>query len=504
MKLFGNRKGKSKKISNHKTPPSGNKKRLTGLQRGLIILAAFVVGLVVFCVVLWNTFAQPPDVVAGPVTSQISGSGVLEYSPKVTTTTTTTIDPLTSEEIEVEIEIDMEVGQGRKSDFYTVLLIGVDNDGMLTDTIMVAAFDVGQGKLNIVSVPRDTLINVSWYPYKVNSAYGVGGTGEKGMEYLKNEISKLIGFQIDCYALIELKAFVQIVDLIGGVTFDVPQAMHYSDPTQNLYINLSAGEQLLDGQKAMQLVRFRSYPTGDLQRVQVQQDFMIALAKQCLKAKNLIKIGDFAKILSENLLTDLSIQNIAYFGQELLKLSADDISVYTLPGEARYWRELSYYMLNASEVVDLVNEVLNPYTTDIKLSDLNVVKVSGGAMVSQTGTSIVSRSAASSYSSSSVKTTAAPTVVGTTAPEETSTPVETGDIIVPTDEPLETAESPQVSPAGTTGTPASAVPTTTAPEATATPTEAAPSPSVQAEEPVSSAGSVGDENVVVPTDPPIS
>ena len=91
-----------------------------------------------------------------------------------------------------------------------------------------------------------------------------------------------------------------LVDAIGGVEFDVPMRMYYTDPTQDLYIDLQPGLQTLDGEHAMQLVRFRKgYATQDLQRTEVQRDFLQALAKQCLKVSNLSKIGSFAKIFKD-------------------------------------------------------------------------------------------------------------------------------------------------------------------------------------------------------------
>lgn len=106
------------------------------------------------------------------------------------------------------------------------------------------------------------------------------------METLKKYVSGVLGFEVDGYVLVDLDAFIQIVDLVGGVYFDVPQSMYYNDPTQNLYINLAPGYQLLDGKQAMGLVRYRSYAQADIQRISVQQEFLQALAKQCLQIGN--------------------------------------------------------------------------------------------------------------------------------------------------------------------------------------------------------------------------
>jgi anionic cell wall polymer biosynthesis LytR-Cps2A-Psr (LCP) family protein len=171
---------------------------------------------------------------------------------------------------------------------------------------------------------------------------------------------------VDGYALVDLDAFIELVDLVGGVEFDVPMDMQYADPAQDLYIDLKAGMQTLDGEHAMQLVRYRKgYATQDLERTRVQQQFLKALAKKCLKVVNLAKIGEIAEIFTENVTTDLTVGNIAYFGQELLKCDFDQMYTYTLEGEGVYMDGLSYYAVYLENTLRAVNEYFNPYETEI-------------------------------------------------------------------------------------------------------------------------------------------
>ena len=160
----------------------------------------------------------------------------------------------------------------RKPGTSTILVAGTDEGGYRTDSMMLANVDRTEKTISLVSIPRDTLIYCEYSVPKINSAYGWAGGGEQGMQELLLRVSEIIGFTPDGYIVVDLSIFRQLVDLMGGVTFDVPVDMHYSDPTQDLHIDLQAGKQHLNGQQAMQVARFRSgYATADLGRIEVQR-----------------------------------------------------------------------------------------------------------------------------------------------------------------------------------------------------------------------------------------
>lgn len=279
--------------------------------------------------------------------------------------TTTQIQIQVNEETGEEVEVEVVVPASHKEGFYNILIVGTDDDGTRTDTIIIARLDTNDHTVALLSVPRDTLVGTAGVT-KVNSVYGNNGKNEKGMEALKKSLARLLGFEVDGYALVDLDAFVELVDLVGGVEFDVPQNMYYNDPSQDLYINLQAGKQMLDGEKAMQLVRFRGYAMADIQRTHVQQEFLTALAKKCLNIGNLKKVGSMATIFSENVLTDLSVGNIAYFGQELLKCDFDQMYTYTLEGESfRMENGMDVWSLYLYKTLEVVNEYFNPYDAEI-------------------------------------------------------------------------------------------------------------------------------------------
>ncbi len=261
----------------------------------------------------------------------------------------------------------------RQEGMYTFLVVGNDKGYGNTDTLIVGRLDTVNHKLNLVSIPRDTMVNVDWPVKKVNT---IQAFSDDGIDGLMAGISDIVGFDIDSYISVNLAGFKALVQAIGGVYFDVPQDMKYGDPTQNLVIDIKEGYQLLTPEQAEGVVRFRSgYVAGDIKRIQVQQDFLMALAKQCLSMNNLAtNIDDYAEIFKTYVTTDLSLGNIVWYGQEMLKLSPSDISFATMP--ANYndsVRGLSYCTIYLDRWVAMINSTLNPYVAPVKAENLNVL-----------------------------------------------------------------------------------------------------------------------------------
>ena len=119
-------------------------------------------------------------------------------------------------------------GERKSQDYYTVLILGRDTGGGgNTDTMLLASYDVTNQKATVMSIPRDTMVNVSWDIKKINSVYNWYGGGDRGIQYLYKEIAQLVGFEPDYQVIVEWEAVGQIVDAMGGVWFDVPRDMYY-------------------------------------------------------------------------------------------------------------------------------------------------------------------------------------------------------------------------------------------------------------------------------------
>lgn len=228
----------------------------------------------------------------------------------------------------------------------TILLCGTDEDGTRTDTILLLTLDRSEGGIRLLSIPRDTYAPAYYVP-KINSAYGAVGGGEKGMEQLMEQVKNVVGFMPDAYALVDLTAFVEAVDLLGGLDFDVPMDMDYDDPTQDLYIHLQAGEQHLTGEQLMWVVRFRSgYANADIGRTEVQRAVVKAAMKQWMRPQTLAALPGLWKIYQENLTTDLSARNLVWMARVLLKGVGGDIEANVLPGYATMVGDASVYMID--------------------------------------------------------------------------------------------------------------------------------------------------------------
>ena len=298
------------------------------------------------------------------------------------------------------------VGGARKSeDYYTVLVLGRDTGGGgNTDTMLLASYDVTNQKATVMSIPRDTMVNVNWDVKKINSVYNMYGQGEKGIAALYKEVSQLVGFEPDYQVIVEWEAVGKLVDAIGGVNFDVPYEMSYHDPYQDLVIEQSKGYRLLNGDDAMQVIRWRKNDggngIGDSGRMEIQQNFLKAVIQQMMQPKNVMNIGKISKVFQENVETDLSFQNILWFGQQAFSggLSVEDVTFLTMPWDnaaaysRTYSKELGYdfyldYVVPIpGKLLDIVNNQLSPFQKTFTLRDLDIMSVnSDGSVSSSTG-----------------------------------------------------------------------------------------------------------------------
>ena len=363
-------------------------KRRSGLTRGQkgLIAAAAVLAVALAGVLAWQSLFVRPDLNTG------------KTEPQETEEPT---DPV--EEIDWgEGTRPRSDGERKSQDYYTVLILGRDTGGGgNTDTMLLASYDVTNQKATVMSIPRDTMVNVSWDIKRINSVYNYYGGGDRGIQYLYKEIAQLVGFEPDYQVIVEWEAVGQIVDAMGGVWFDVPRNMNYDDPYQDLHIHQEKGYRLLTGDDAMQVLRYRhdndmryGYPDGDLGRIKTQQAFLTAMVDQLLQIKNVTKINQFIQVFQNNVETDLSFQNILWFAQQAILggLSMENVEFVTMPNRTAscwsrtYHNYQSYVVPSANELLELVNTKLSPYAEVFTRSDLDMMTVnSDGSVSSSTG-----------------------------------------------------------------------------------------------------------------------
>jgi len=266
-------------------------------------------------------------------------------------------------------------------DIFTVLIAGQDNVGThgLTDTLMLASIDSANGTMDVVSIPRDTRADVSWQGPKINTVFAMTG----GSIYrLMEEVEKLVGFMPDFYVVLNLQAFMELVDVLGGVELNVPFPMQYSDPYDSppLHINLEPGHQTLTGEQAMHFVRYRT-SDGDLGRVQRQQCFLRAVASESLRIRNVPRIPALAGIFAEQVDTNLPLSGMIYLAQQMM--GGENLNFHTMPTE-----EFGFDLAPVLDPwLEIINRHLNPYPVPVTLENLRLytringtIQLTGGGL----------------------------------------------------------------------------------------------------------------------------
>ena len=419
------------------TPEQTRKKREKRIMIAMIALAVVMVLAASVALLIRRWFIKP---VLPPGPSQTGG---------VTESGAPSADSSAEPTLDIDAVQPLAGGERKSEDFYTILIFGTDVASGLTDTIMVASYDVTNQKATVMSIPRDTLINNYYLDQanmSINATYKQNGNGEKGTEALKTEVSRLIGFEPDYYVKIEWELVGKMVDAIGGVWFDNPYHMEYEDYVQDLYIYQEKGYRKLTGEDAMQVVRWRhnspGIPSGgdgsDLSRLNVQHAFLKAALKQALKPQNIIHIPELVKLFNENVVSDLAIENMLWFGQQAVLggLGVDDVEFLTMPvygatvSGGRYYGKVCPI---PNQLLTIINESLNPYVQEVTLRQLDLIQMSADGNTLSSTTGILRNPAAGVY---------IPPVTVTPEPTESDDPTESGD-------PMESGEPQESDPAVT-------------------------------------------------------
>lgn len=361
--------------------PDAARKKREKLIMIVMILLAVVMSLTAAVYLLYRRWVQkpalPPTIsVPDPVASLAPGE---------------TPEPVGEDDSPLQPKV---TGDRRSEDIYTILVVGVDEVSASTDTMMLVTYDVTNQRATVMSLPRDTLVNVrsgSVYT-RLNSIYALYGRGEDGTKALMREVSELVGFTPDFHVFIDWELVGEMVDAIGGVWYDVPYRMYYKDPYQDLSIDVQRGYQLLDGDLAMQVVRWRKNNMGvasggtgsDLNRLQVQQGFLKAVLKQVLQIDNVTRIGELAELFESRVESELTLENMIWFATQAVfhGLDVDSVEFVTMP----LIGYTDYVYPNQRELLELINDKLNPYTDRVTLNELDLIRVNGdGSLSSSTG-----------------------------------------------------------------------------------------------------------------------
>ena len=266
----------------------------------------------------------------------------------------------------------------------------VDNQSIKrTDTIMVLNYNPDNKKMNVVSIPRDTLIDVNGRNSKINAAYAIGGYPK-----IKAEAEKLLGININYIVKIDYNAFREIIDAIGGIEMKIERNMIYDDEGQNLHINFKAGETVnLDGKKAEEFFRWRKnndgsgLANGDLDRIENQQKFISKVVEKCTSPLILFRMSKIMSALGDNIETNMSSSEIIGYGLKFMNVKKENMSMITAAGTPKTIHGESFLIFNKNENKDIIlslsssspskNLSVNVSKDDIRIKILNATKING-------------------------------------------------------------------------------------------------------------------------------
>lgn len=250
----------------------------------------------------------------------------------------------------------------------TLLLVGKDQgkdtDIPRTDTILLALLNLETERAALVSVPRDTRVDIPGYGIgKINSAYVHGG-----IELTRRTLQNFLGVPIDYAAQVSLEGFKSLVDAAGGVEINVDKRMKYTDTWGGLFIDLYPGKQTLDGEHAMQYVRFRHDAEGDIGRMRRQQEFMKALLLKLKAPSNAYRLPLVVRALYKMIETDLSMNQALALGRRVKGFASNGLLTDTLPGVPQTIGGVSYMILDGAtggqKIWELRNQLAGVATPD--------------------------------------------------------------------------------------------------------------------------------------------
>lgn len=266
-----------------------------------------------------------------------------------------------------------------------VLLVGQSQT--LTDTLLVCSYDPKTQEAALLSIPRDTFVGKN---KNYASAYDkINAVFQDDPEKLMEKVRNITELDIKYYIKVDTQGLRELVDSVGGIYFYVPIDMDYDDPSQDLYIHVKQGYQLLNGDKAEQVLRFRhnndgttypkEYGEQDLGRMKTQRAFLTEVLKQLVKPKNITEIDDYIRIANNNVETNFSIWTLKDYAPYLLDFKTENLKTATLPGTTEKLNNLWFYAYNKKETQKVIAELFKTKLTEEQEQNTKIsVKILNG------------------------------------------------------------------------------------------------------------------------------
>lgn len=245
------------------------------------------------------------------------------------------------------------VQHDEKTGKINICIVGKDNteDSHRADTILFTTLDLDNKTVQVLSIPRDTRVQISGRGWdKINHAYPYGG-----IELLNRTLINYLGMPIHYYIELDYSSFPKIVDLLGGVDIYVEKRLKYVDKAGGLYIDIPQGLQHMDGETALKFVRFRHDALGDIGRIKRQQQFMKALLQKIANQAVSTKMPTLLKEILQALQTDLPAEEALKLAMYFRDIPPQNIRFFTLPGKPAVLSGVSYWLGDVNRALAMLS-----------------------------------------------------------------------------------------------------------------------------------------------------
>ena len=238
-----------------------------------------------------------------------------------------------------------------------VLVAGYDssiNGPPRADTIIVASINLNTNKIGLLFIPRDTRVKINGRGYnKINSAHAFGG-----IELLNETVEDFLNIKLDYYLETDFKGFEEIIDHIGGLNIHINQRLRYVDKAGGVNINLPPGDVHLNGEKALEYVRYRGDKLGDIGRVARQQKFIEALMKKATSPNIILNLPSIYSEVMNSVNTNIPIKDVTPFVKLAKNADLSKLKTEMVPGRPEYIDGLSYWIADEEGLEIMVNNLI--------------------------------------------------------------------------------------------------------------------------------------------------
>ena len=364
MKLFGNKKrpaASKKAIPQSAIPPIAEEpqeeeeSRMQPRSRAFLLMLGAICLFACSVLMCFVLIKQSAEVDAVPMEDPKEIQYVVNVLPPAT------------ENVPVQLEApESQYGSNRLN----FLIIGIDDATDLTNLLMLASVDLHTKDVALISIPRETYISGNFKYPAVFNVYKEAEGGAHGIKAVKEKVKEMIGFWPDYYFVLNTKAINGLIDLTGNIDFEVPAEPAYSE--------LSAGQQSINGAKAVKLLNYRNdFYEITTEPARLQRTFLQTMLTILLRDSD--KIDENARAIAAFADTDLSSDDLAFLGHLLQGMDMKAIYSRALPGEVVQAGEAYFYQVDPEEAALMLNESFNPLEDELTVYDLNFRQLAGAS-----------------------------------------------------------------------------------------------------------------------------